>query len=198
MIAIINGICWALLRRWFGGWLEPYPVLRSRGVQTAVMICAMLPWFIKPGCNLSCLFIAIALVCWLQFVEISSGHGMVFDVSRGGEPQDDKSRQRYQGMWGYTYMLKIVPEQYHFGFLFDFSLLLIRYTLPMLPLAFFSWGYVLIGLSVAPIYAFCWTLFERDAWIIQKLPSFMRWPTQLAEFMWGFVFGFGLAIINGG
>lgn len=196
ILALFNGLLWGFLRRWFGGALENYSFWRSRGVQTVAMMMVLLPWFIKPGCGWVCYCFALGITCWLQFVEISAGHGMVFDVSRGGNPEDEKSQNRYKGMWGYKLICKLIPEAYHFGFLFDFSLLTIRYTLPMLPLAVLSWGYVLIGLSVAPIYAFCWALFEHESWIIKKIPSFMRWPTQLAEFLWGFVFGFGIALIN--
>lgn len=28
MLTIINGLWWALLRRWFGGMLENYPILK--------------------------------------------------------------------------------------------------------------------------------------------------------------------------
>lgn len=197
MLTIINGLWWAFLRRWFGGMLENYPILKNRGIQTIVMMLSMLPFFVDSNSNLICWVAALFIVSWLQFVEISSGHGPVFDVSRGGNTPSEESVARYHKMWGFKILCRIFPESARYGFLFDFILLTIRYTLPMLPLAFISCGYVLMGLAVAPVYAFCWTLFERDSLLTCGLPESLNGPTKLAEAIWGFIFGFGLAVING-
>nr|DAM08009.1 MAG TPA: hypothetical protein [Caudoviricetes sp.] len=197
MLTIINGLWWALLRRWFGGMLENYPILKNRGIQTTVMMLSMLPFFVDGNSNFMCWVAGLSIISWLQFVEISSGHGPIFDVSRGGNTPSEESVARYHKMWGFKILCRIFPESARYGFLFDFILLTIRYTLPMLPLAFISWGYVLIGLAVAPVYAFCWTLFERDSLLVCDLPESLNGPTKLAEAIWGFIFGFGLAVING-
>lgn len=197
MLTIINGLWWALLRRWFGGMLENYPILKNRGIQTTVMMLSMLPFFVDGNSNFMCWVAGLSIISWLQFVEISSGHGPIFDVSRGGNTPSEESVARYHKMWGFKILCRIFPESARYGFLFDFILLTIRYTLPMLPLAFISWGYVLIGLAVAPVYAFCWTLFERDSLLVCDLPESLNGPTKLAEAIWGFIFGCGLAVING-
>ena len=197
MLTIINGLWWAPLRRWFGGMLENYPILKNRGIQTTVMMLSMLPFFVDGNSNFMCWVAGLSIISWLQFVEISSGHGPIFDVSRGGNTPSEESVARYHKMWGFKILCRIFPESARYGFLFDFILLTIRYTLPMLPLAFISWGYVLIGLAVAPVYAFCWTLFERDSLLVCDLPESLNGPTKLAEAIWGFIFGFGLAVING-
>lgn len=185
MLTIINGLWWALLRRWFGGMLENYPILKNRGIQTTVMMLSMLPFFVDGNSNFMCWVAGLSIISWLQFVEISSGHGPIFDVSRGGNTPSEESVARYHKMWGFKILCRIFPESARYGFLFDFILLTIRYTLPMLPLAFISWGYVLIGLAVAPVYAFCWTLFERDSLLVCDLPESLNGPTKLAEAIWG-------------
>ena len=180
MLTIINGLWWALLRRWFGGMLENYPILKNRGIQTTVMMLSMLPFFVDGNSNFMCWVAGLSIISWLQFVEISSGHGPIFDVSRGGNTPSEESVARYHKMWGFKILCRIFPESARYGFLFDFILLTIRYTLPMLPLAFISWGYVLIGLAVAPVYAFCWTLFERDSLLVCDLPESLNGPTTVS------------------
>lgn len=77
MLTIINGLWWALLRRWFGGMLENYPILKNRGIQTTVMMLSMLPFFVDGNSNFMCWVAGLSIISWLQFVEISSGHGPI-------------------------------------------------------------------------------------------------------------------------
>ena len=48
-MSIINGMLWALLRRWYGGGFDDkYKWLGNRGLQTAVMITAIFIALIDP------------------------------------------------------------------------------------------------------------------------------------------------------
>lgn len=176
--SIFYNILWGFLRRWFGGLFDEVPLLKSRGIQTVVMILSMLPLFM-------CYGFATALVTslWLQFMFWSKGHGPVFDRGNGGKSSSDTLR-RYKEMWGYNLACKLFPEKMWYGYWFDGFLMSIRYTLPMaLPaLYFLEPGYILIGLSISPIYGLCWTLKNKGYINVSA--------TQVAEVFSGFVFGY--------
>lgn len=176
--SIFYNVYWGFLRRWFGGALEDFPILKSRGVQTIVMICSILPLYMCYG-----FATAVLTALWLQFIFWSIGHGPAFDRGHGGLPDDDTLR-RYKEMWGYKLACKLFPENMWYGFWFDGFLMSIRYTLPMAALSIYylSFGYVLIGLSISPIYGFCWWLKDKGYINIT--------PTKLAEVLSGFVFGY--------
>ena len=41
LLMVAYGLWWGFLRRWYGGCLEQYPLLRNRGVQTTAMMLSM-------------------------------------------------------------------------------------------------------------------------------------------------------------
>ena len=44
-----------------------------------------------------------------------------------------------------------------------------------------DWHYILLGMAISPIYAFCWTLYEREPWIFKSRIPFVSSATNLAE-----------------
>lgn len=82
-----------------------------------------------------------------------------------------------------------MPMNINNGFLYDFLYMGMRYTCPMVVLYFLSPIFVLMGALVSPVYAFNWTLFEKESWIFSyKIPKFCRAPTQISEVVVGFYF----------
>lgn len=55
----------------------------------------------------------------------------------------------------------------------------------MLPMMIFDWRYILVGLSIAPIYAFSVTLEERESWIFENKKWYWRRGWSLAELLSG-------------
>ena len=78
-------------------------------------------------------------------------------------------------------------NEHKYGFLYDFLYMGMRYTFPMVALYFLSPVFVLIGALVSPVYAFNWTLFEKESWIFSyKIPKFCKAPTQISEVVVGY------------
>ena len=48
-----------------------------------------------------------------------------------------------------------------------------------------DWKYILVGLSISPVYAFCWTLNDRENWLFNNNPEWINSPTKLAEIICG-------------
>lgn len=200
-MTIFYFIIGAFLRRWYGGALEGYKILRNRGVQTVVMIAVFMSIYLY-DLSIWQNWLGAALVSlWLQFQFWSRGHGACFDIGRG--TPDEETIGRYNERW-YHYPIdwffdKLCKEpDKKYGFLYDFLYMGLRYTCPMILMAFIDWHYILIGASISPIYAFCWTLYERDNWIYQKNIPFVGGATNLSEeIVGGIVFGGCYWIQNG-
>lgn len=181
LYAILGGFA----RRIYGGWLESYKIIRSRGVQTVLMIGLFLAIYL-PNYHW---FIAIVVSCWLQFQFWSRQHGVCFDIGRGEQP-DIERYNKYWWHYPVDYIFKLLKaDDKKYGFLYDFSYMTFRYTCPMIPMMILDWRYILIGLSISPIYAFCWTLYERENWLFKT--KFCSNATNLAEILSG-------AIVYGG
>ena len=179
----------ALARVWYGA--DDLPKFwQNRGVQTAFMMLLFLACFYDTNFSgwEKWLVITVA-ICWLQFQFWSRGHGCCFDVGRGGQP-DSATLIRYNERW-YHYpcdwlfekVFKRADKKY--GFLYDFFYLMLRYTCPMIPMMIFDWRYILVGLSIAPIYAFSVTLEEREPWLFEKKTWYWRRAWSLAEILSG-------------
>lgn len=200
--AICYGLLWALLRRWYGGWGENIPVIGSRTFQSIVMICALIPMFLITEGWLGVL-IAVVDSVWIQFQHWSRAIGCILDAGRNHNQNESNYNRwyRYPLDWVYKGINWILNKlnisyqlQLYSGY-YDFWYSILRYGCPMLPLAFISWGYVLIGCMAAPCYFLAWRLFENNPKMYQ-LPEWAGQPKNLAELMYGFVFGFGIAFIK--
>ena len=78
-MSLINGILWAVLRRWYGGGFdEKYKWLGNRGLQTAVMIIAI---FIALY-DRTIWWAALLLAVWIQFQFWSRAVGEILDCGR--------------------------------------------------------------------------------------------------------------------
>ena len=92
-MTIFYFILGAFLRRWYGGCLEDYKILRNRGVQTVCMMAVFMSIYIHDISNWKCWIGALVVSCWLQFEFWSRGHGACFDEGRG--IPDEKTIKRY-------------------------------------------------------------------------------------------------------
>ena len=139
----------AIWRRAFGsdGW--NLPVLKNRFVLHVIAFLSTfglcltkdISWF-------WCLWIAL----WIQ-IEWALGHGPCYDCGKGGKP-DAKMLKRYEKMFGYKQVCKIFPEEQWYGFGFDFVLLAIRYTYPLIPICFwFNPVFLTVGMVISALYA---------------------------------------------
>lgn len=196
LFMILYGLWWGFLRRWYGGCLEEYPVLKSRAFQTAVMMLSMFLLI----CNFTGFedaVMALVLTCYLQFQFWSRGHGACFDIGRG--TPDESTIERYNERWYHKpldwWFSKMNANEHKYGFLYDFLYMGMRYTCPMIALYFLSPIFVLVGILVSPVYAFNHTLWERENWIFSRMHKFCRAPTQISEVVVGFIFGCGLYYI---
>lgn len=140
-----------------GAWRDSFgkngwdlPIYHNRVVQHIVAFCMTF---------LLCLFVkaldwywGLWISTWIQ-IEWALGHGACFDLGKGGKP-DEKMLKRYEKMVGYKLLCKIFPEKEWYGFGFDFILLSIRYTYPLIPIClFFNPVFMTLGLGIAGLYA---------------------------------------------
>lgn len=91
------------------------------------------------------------IAAWIQ-VEWALGHGPCYDLGKGGKP-DAKMLKRYKKMVGYRLLCKLFPENLWYGTGFDFCLLTIRYTYPLIPICFFfNPVFLTLGLIISGLY----------------------------------------------
>ena len=171
----------ALARVWYGADGLP-KLLQNRGLQTIYMMLLFVACFYD-NYSWQGWCVVVAVVCWLQFQFWSRGHGCCFDVGRDVNPTAD-TIDRYDDRWYDKVCSKLLPN-HKYGFLYDFFYLTLRYTCPMIPMMIFDWRYILVGLSIAPIYAFSITLGERESWIFEKQKWYWRRAWSLAEILSG-------------
>lgn len=175
----------AFARRWYGGALEKIPVLNNRALQTGFMIALFLPIYITDYRSYINLLFAFGISLWIEFEFWSRGHGCAFDYGRGGYPNEETIK-RYNERW-YHYICDWMAKKEFYPYYdlgYDFTYMLLRYTCPMIPLMFLDWRYFLVGNAAAPIYLFCWDLYNSNLWP-EKLPSWANSPTKWAEIIYG-------------
>lgn len=125
------------------------PIYKYRFVQhiIAFLATSTLCYFIKDFKWYWSLWIAL----WIQ-IEWALGHGPCFDLGKGGKP-DKKMIERYEQMVGCKLLYKIFPKEDWYGMGFDFCLLAIRYTYPLLPICFlFNPVLLTLGLVISGLY----------------------------------------------
>jgi hypothetical protein len=185
----------AFLRRWFGGALEKYKILKNRGVQTVFMVLTFLSIYLTDYKDWRNWVYAISISCWLQFIYWSIGHGPGYDIGRGGQPSEDTIK-RYK-----KYYLNVIPDWFaargffsYYDDKYDFTWMFVRYTFPMIPMAFINWHYLLIGMAIAPIYRFCWLWYESTVWLFTE--EWRSKATHEAEIICGALTYGGCYLIN--
>ena len=140
----------ALWRDAFGKNGYYIPVIKIRFVQhvIAFIMTFLLCYFDKGLKWWWCIWIATWLQIWW-----SLGHGACYDCGTHGKP-DEAMIKRYEKMFGYKLVCKIFDESDWYGFGFDFVLLTIRYTYPLVFVCFwFSPVLFTLGLVVSGLYA---------------------------------------------
>lgn len=176
----------AFLRRWFGGLFpeNKYKVLGNRGLQSIVMISVFLSIYIKWS-DIESVLLALIISLWLQFQFWSRGHGCCFDLGNDTNPSEDTIR-RYNERWYHVPCDWLVKQGFfsYYSPSYDYVYMTLRYTCPMLPLIFWNWHYILIGLAAAPIYLICWSLYKSNL-NPAKLPYCINSPTKWAEIFYG-------------
>lgn len=202
LLMVIFSISFNLIwRRWYGGGFEHTLLGNVRGVQCAVYLIAtfFMAYFLKPldiwWYNI--LFAVIfSVYTYCQFW--ARGHGACFDVGRG--QVDERIIKRYNERW-YHIPCDFILKEHKYGFLYDFIYMGLRYTMPLVGLYLVAkimplFGLpllikpeiILLGVSISPIYAFNWTLSEREHWLFEKHWS-ISGPTNLSEYVAGAVWG---------
>ena len=121
----------AFLRRWYGGCLEAYKILRSRGVQTVCMLAVFMSIYLFDWSSWQNWLGAAIVSGWLQFQFWSRGHGACFDIGRG-TPSEETIRRynerwyHYPVDWLFDKAFKVPGSKY--GFMYDFVYMGLRYT----------------------------------------------------------------------
>lgn len=198
MISIINTILYfihgAFARRWFGGALEGDKLLKYRGLQTAYMLLLFLSIYITDF-SVETIIIGTVISLWLQFQFWSRGHGCCFDIGRGDVTPETIAR--YNERW-YHYVLdyiynKLNKEKYTKSY--DFWYMAMRYGCPMLPMCWFSWWYLAIGMIPATVYAISWKVYDYKPEWFKAAPEWMNSPTRVSEIIVGGIVFSGCSVI---
>lgn len=149
MLKLLYTIFMAVWRRAFGsdGW--GLPILKNRFILHVIAFLATFGLCLTKDISWHiCLWIAL----WIQ-IEWALGHGPCYDCGKGGKP-DAKMLKRYEKMVGYKLLCKIFPEDQWYTFGFDFILLSIRYTYPLLPIClWFNPVFLTLGMVISALYA---------------------------------------------
>ena len=184
MINLIK-ILYTLFMSWFrdcfgkGGY--GLPVLKYRMVQHILAFSAtfLLCYFTKDLSWFWCLWVAL----WIQ-IEWALAIGPAYDCGKGGKP-DDKMLKRYEKMVGYKLLCKIFPQDKWWTTGFDFCLLAIRYTYPLIPICFFfNPVFMTLGLVISALYG----LYRSSDW-------FKQYRLLDVEIWVGFVLGLYVAFL---
>lgn len=204
--AILCGLIWAFLRRWYGGLFsdDKYPILSNRGLQSIVMILFTIPLLMLPQFTLSqSLLIAFVLSLWVQFQHWSRAVGCILDAGRNHLQNESNYTRWYRIVLdkiydcvnqGLEYIGSTKRIEKYRG-MYDFWYIAMRFGFPLMVLVPISVGYPIIGFLAAPSYYISWRLFETWPQLYYKLPEYVGQPKNLAEILYGFIFGFGFTIL---
>lgn len=184
----VIGGCW---RRLFGGWLSDKPIISNRFFQHLIGFFILDSMFYYSGMSW---YFSLLYAIIIQGFFWSPGHGAFFDLGRNNDGKDPKMIKRYNKTLGNRIVDWMLPNRYNYRFFYDFLGMAFRYTLPCLLLCYHFPQMLFIGLSIAPIYSFCWTFFEKEKENIY-LPLFISHATALAEFLCGGLLYSGLFFI---
>lgn len=183
-MGILIAFLGALARVWFGA--DDLPkFFQSRAVQTIFMMLLFVVCFFDKSYSWQGWIMVAVVTCWLQFQYWSRGHGAHIDMGRDKHPTPETIK-RYNERWYHIPCDWLLPK-HKYGFLYDFIYTLLRYGCPMMPMMFFDWRYLLVGLSIAPIYSFADTLEEYEPWVFEKKSWWWRRGWSLAEGLSGAV-----------
>lgn len=179
-------------RRWYGGWWfcgDDNSFWNRRGFQTVinctVLFCA---FFFLAGVNW---WQSLIIMGVLQFLYYAKGVGAFFDLGHAGQP-DSELIERYKKQWGYKLVCKLFPERLWFTYWFDATLLLIRYTLPLVLLIWWKWYLPFLGLVAVMGYMLGWHLQDKGFKFLNN--KFCDSATNFGEIATGLSVGLMLII----
>ena len=143
------------LRRWFGGAFKK-GIMSNRALQWVFMILTFMTIYVTE-LSWKSVLIGLAISVYLQIQYWSRAHGCCFDIGRDKQPSE-KTIKRYNERWYHIPCDWLVKKGFFPAYCvrYDFLYMGLRYTCPILPMMYFDWKYILIGLSVAPVYDICW------------------------------------------
>lgn len=208
-LLLFSIVFYSFWRRWFGGGYKNTLIGNNRACQCVVylLITFLLAYKVFPNISFGedrsiiiwRILLSVIFSAYTYIQVWSRGHGACYDQGRG-YPPDDSTIKRYNERW-YHVPCDFICKENKYGFLYDFIYMSLRYTIPMVVLYFlsaslklfsleplFSWRVILIGMFVSPVYAFCWTLYEKEKWIFQKHYSVAS-GTNLSEYIVGGIWG---------
>ena len=179
MITFIFGIFEGLWRRWFGGYFNGVKILENRFLQHVVGFTACFSLFFFQGTNW---FQAILTATVLQALYWARSHGCCFDFGHDKNPD----LKRYDQLWYWKYVKKIIPEDEWYTFTGDYILMAVRYTIPSILLMITTWSFPILfaGIVLSTLYALMWKFYD---W------GYTKAPTATAELITGFTTGILLA-----
>ena len=130
------------------GWY--LPIIKYRMVQHVIAFCMTFVFCLY--CKCITWYWSAWIAVWVQ-IFWAIGHGCCYDLATHGYP-DETMIKRYEKMVGYKLLCKIFPKDEWYTFGFDFILLTIRYTYPLIPIVYW-FGPVLLslGLVISGLYA---------------------------------------------
>lgn len=185
-MSFLMGLLGAFGRLWFGSDLTS-KVWGNRGLQTAFMLLLFFIAFTKDFTSWISIVIGLALACWMQFQEISRGHGIAIDTGDSTTVTEEDVK-RYNKRWYHKICDKLLPN-HKYCFLYDNLWLWLRYTAPLTVVAvtYRTPEYFALGCTVPFIYTFCNELQEREPWLFDESKWYWRRGWSLAEMLIGFV-----------
>ena len=186
VIGILFAIYTASWRRWFGGaTITSIAWINKRATKTVINLIAMS----------ALLFFMCGFVVWetaviafiVQFLFWAKAHGCYFDMGLHDASKNPETIKRYNDTWYDKYIQLVIVQglkQKQYGFAHDFTGMLIRYTLPCIPLIyFFGIGILLMGVSIPLIY----TIFR---WREVLSPQRYVWSEHIAGLVCGLCMAF--------
>ena len=173
MIQIVYALFMAVWRRWFGGGFQKLGDNRFLQHIIGFTGASLILWY--NGYHWAQVIMAAAV---LQGLFWARSHGCCFDYGHGQPP--DVSR--YEQLWYWKYVKKIIPESEWYSFSGDYILMTVRYTLPaiLIALVLLNPTFSVAGVVLSGVYAFTWKLYD---W------GLIEAPTDKAEYLAGFMTG---------
>lgn len=181
-ILIILFILGGFWRRLFGGWCNNIIIIKNRFFQH--ILGFLLSFIVFYNANIFAWYACLLFSVLIQALFWAPAHGACFDMGRTNDKDNPKMIERYKKTIGNRIVNWLLPNRYNYGFIYDFTTMFLRYTIPTLIFIGPMPKFVFVGLSIAPIYSFCWTFFEKEKDNI-RLPNFISHATALAEFISG-------------
>lgn len=194
MMSSLYFIWGGFLRRWFGGAFKK-GIMSKRGLQATAMILTFMSIYID-SLAWKAILLGTAISVYLYIQYWSRGHGCCFDIGRDKQPSKE-TEKRYNERWYHIPCDWLADKGFFpkYGVRYDFLYMTLRYTCPILPMIYFDWKYILIGLSVAPVYDICWMWYQSKIWL-KNPPEWLNAPTKVAEIIVGAITYAGCYILG--